>query len=263
MLALERRNEILKLIQQQHTVYVNTLSRRFGVTDETIRRDLERLEETGSIVRTHGGAMLSSVNTTKLEQSATIRKKTNTTEKTAIAGLVADMVSDGDDIMLDDSSTSLFVAHALKKKRNLTVITNSLEILTEVKDQADWHVMGTGGVLRERSMSFVGNQAENMISNYYVDKAIISCKGFDLSRGFTDSTEASALVKRCMLNAAKEVILAVDSSKFGLISFVQIGQINRLSAIVTDREPSGEYLSIFSEIGVKCRWPGSKAEEQA
>lgn len=255
MLALERRNEILKLIQEKHTVYVNTLSRQFGVTEETIRRDLERLEKAGSVVRTHGGAMLLSANTTKLEQSANIRKRTNTKEKTAIANLVANMVSDGDDIMLDDSSTSLFVVRALQKKRNLTVITNSLEILLEVTDRSDWNVMGTGGVLRERSMSFVGNQAENMISNYYVDKAIISCKGFDLNRGFTESTEPSALVKRCMLNAAKEVILAVDSSKFGLVSFVQIGQINRLSAIVTDKEPSEEYLSTLSEMGIVCMWP--------
>ena len=255
MLALERRNEIMKLIQEQQTVYVNALSRKFGVTEETIRRDLERLEETGSIVRTHGGAMLSKSGISKLEQSSNIRKTTNTKEKTVIAKLAAQIVNDGDDIMLDDSSTSLFIARALRGKHNLTVITNSMDILTEIKDQTDWSVMGTGGVLRERSMSFVGNQAETMISNFYVDKAIISCKGFDLARGFTESTEPSALVKRCMLNAAKDVILAVDSSKFGLISFVQIGQLNRLSTVITDKEPSPEYLEVFREMGITCLWP--------
>lgn len=255
MLALERRNEIMKLIQENQTVHVSDLSRRFSVTEETIRRDLERLEATGSIIRTHGGAMLSKKDATRVEQSANIRKMTNVKEKTAIANLIAQTISDGDDIMLDDSSTSLFVARALKDKHNLTVITNSLEIIMELKDRSDWNVMGTGGVLRERSMSFVGNQAETMISNFYVDKAIISCKGLDMQRGFTESTEPSALVKRCMISAAREVVLAADHTKFDLISFVQIGKLTRLSTIMTDRKPSQEWLDVLSENGIECLWP--------
>lgn len=254
MLALERRNEILKLIQTQHTVYVGALSHQFGVTDETIRRDLERLEKSGSIVRTHGGAMLAKQDATRIEQSASVRKLTNIKEKTAIAELIAQTVSDGDDIMLDDSSTSLFVARALREKHHLTIITNSLEIIWELKDCSDWNVMGTGGVLRPRSMSFVGNQAETMLSSFYVDKAIISCKGLDVQRGFSESNEPSALVKRRMLSSAKNVILAVDSSKFGLSSFIQIGQLADLSTLVTDRKPSPEWLSALQEADVACSW---------
>lgn len=254
MLALERRNEILKLIREKQTVYVGDLSRQFGVTDETIRRDLDRLEETGRIIRTHGGAMLSKQDATRVEPSANIRKMTNIKEKTAIARLVTQMISDGDDLMLDDSSTSLFVARDLKSKHRLTVITNSLEIITELKEQSDWTVMGTGGLLRANSMSFVGNQAEAMISNFYVDKAIISCKGLDLNRGFSESSEPSALIKRSMLKAAKEVILAVDSSKFDLISFVQIGFLENISTIVTDQEPSPQWLEALTAANVHCIW---------
>ncbi len=255
MLALERRNEILKLFQKTQTVTVSELSQQFGVTVETIRRDLERLETAGHIVRTHGGAMLTKRDMTKVEQSSSIRKQTNPAEKALIADIIADMVRDGDGIMLDDSSTSLFAARALRGKHRLTVITNSLEVIMDLANVPDWTVMGTGGVLKERSMSFVGNQAETMLSKYHVDKAIISCKGLDLDHGFTESSEPSALVKRCMINSAKEVILAVDSSKFDIVSFVQIGQLNKLSAIVTDKAPRQEWLDALEERGITCLWP--------
>lgn len=255
MLPLERRSEILKQLEKDGTVYVSSLSESFGVTEETIRRDLERLETAGHLVRTHGGAIRSDANTPKLEQSAKIRKATNIKEKTAIAKLISNLIQDGDDIMVDDSSTSLFAVQELKKKHNLTLITNSLDILSEVADASDWNVMGTGGVLRERSMSFVGNQAETMITNFYVDKAIISCKGLDISRGFTDSTEPSALIKRRMIDSAREVILAVDSSKFDLISFVQIGRLNRVTAIVTDKAPSQQWLDVLAEYQIACIYP--------
>lgn len=93
-----------------------------------------------------------------------------------------------------------------------------------------------------------------MISNFYVDKAIISCKGLDLNRGFSESSEPSALIKRSMLKAAKEVILAVDSSKFDLISFVQIGFLENISTIVTDQEPSPQWLEALTAANVHCIW---------
>lgn len=255
MLALERRNEILKLFQQSETVTVNELSQIFGVTVETIRRDLDHLETAGHIVRTHGGAMLSTRDMTKVEQSSSIRRQTNTTEKTCIAELIADMVEDGDGIMLDASSTSLFVARALRKKKHLTIITNSMEIIQEVAGQSDWTVMCTGGVLNERTMSFVGNRAETMISKYHVDWAVISCKGVDLEHGFTESNELSALVKRSMVTAAKKAILAVDSTKLDVVSFVRTGRLHELSAMVTDAKPGDHWLDALSELGVDCIYP--------
>ena len=254
MLALERRNQILKLFQQSETVKVSDLSQRFGVTVETIRRDLDQLELAGHIVRTHGGAMLSTRENTKTEQASSIRQQTNTAQKLLIAELIADMVRDGDDIMLDASSTSLFVARALRKRKNLTVITSSLEIILEIANQTDWTIMCSGGVLNEHTMSFVGNRAESTISKYHVDWAIISCKGVDQD-GFTESNEASALVKRSMIESAKRAILAADSSKFGTMSFVRTGRLQELYAVVTDRKPDQQFLEGLDEIDVACIWP--------
>ena len=255
MLALERRNEILKLFQQSETVTVNELSQMFGVTVETIRRDLDHLETAGHIVRTHGGAMLSTRDMTKVEQSSSIRRQTNISEKNCIAELIADMVQDGDGVMLDASSTSLFVVRALRKKKHLTIITNSMEIISEVAGQSDWTVMCTGGVLNERTMSFVGNRAETMISKYHVDWAVISCKGVDLEHGFTESNELSALVKRSMVTAAKKAILAADSTKLDTVSFVRTGRLHELSALVTDQKPADHWLDALNELGVDCIYP--------
>lgn len=255
MLALERRNEILKLLQQTETVTVNELSQTFGVTVETIRRDLDHLESAGHLVRTHGGAMLSTRDITRTEQSSTVRRQTNTSEKSRIAELIADMVQDGDGVMLDASSTSLFVARALRSKKHLTLITNSLEIILESAGQPDWTVMCTGGVLNERTMSFVGNRAETMISKYHVDLAVISCMGVDLEHGFTESNELSSLVKRCMVESAKRAILAVDSTKLDTVSFVRTGRLQELSALVTDQNPGERWLDALSELGVDCIYP--------
>lgn len=256
MLALERRSEILKLIQQKQTVTVSELSQSFGVTDETIRRDLERLESAGGIVRTYGGAMLSKGDNARIEQPSNVRKQTNTTAKKTIAAMAADLIQDGESVMLDDSSTSLFIARELKRKRNLTIITNSVDILLEVANVSGWSVMSTGGVLKARSMSFIGNQAEALIANYHVDKAIVSCKGLDLEHGFTESSEPSALVKRSMIRAAKQVILAVDHSKFDLISFVQIAHLDRATTIITDVAPDQRWIDTLAEQNVTGIWPG-------
>lgn len=258
MLALERRSEIWKLIQEKQTVLVGELSSRFQVTDETIRRDLERLEATGVIVRTHGGAVLNQEHIMRIEQSAGVRKQTNIREKTVIAELVAAMIADGDTIMLDDSSTSLFILRALQNRQRLTLLTNSLEILNEATEHKNWNILGSGGVLREQSMSFVGNQAEEMLSGYYVDRAIISCRGIDRERGITEASESTALVKKCMLRSARTGILAVDHSKFGLVSFVRIGQLDRGYTIITDIEPPREWLDFFVQRGINCVWSGGQ-----
>jgi len=255
MLALERRNDILRLIQENQTVLVSDLKKRYGVTDETIRRDLERLEATGAIVRTYGGAMRSDRDMAKIEQPANIRKQINIQEKKMIAEMVAGIVQEGDGIMLDDSSTGLFVARALKSKQKLTLITNSVDVIQETSEQSSWTIMGCGGVLNERSMSFVGNQAEYMLKNYHVHKTILSCKGLDLTNGLTESSEPSALVKRCMIDAAKEVILVADCSKFDVTSFVQIAPLDKVHTIVTEIKPSEVWCDTLKEKGIRCIWP--------
>ena len=250
MLAIERKLEILQKLRAEQRVLVSDLAVHYGVTEETIRRDLDKLEKEGYATKTYGGAILG--NSTKTDLSYTIRNKTNVEAKNAIAEIVSRLIQDGDHLMLDDSSTSLFITRRLKEHKNLTVITNSIEIILELQDTEGWTVLSTGGRLKPESLAFVGNQTIDMLQKYHVDKAIISCKGLDIQNGITDSSEFHALTKQTMLSCAAQKILAIDSSKMDKTSFVRIAPADALDLIVTDRNPDERWQSFLDGIHVDC-----------
>lgn len=249
MLAIERRNIILSMLQKENRVVVGDLSREFKVTEETIRRDLEKLEKDGFAKKTYGGAIINE--SLNVDLPYTVRKKANVTNKQLIAEVVNNIVQDGDHIMLDASSTAVYIAKSLKNKKNLTLITNSIEILFELADIVGWKVLSTGGVMKEGSLSLVGHQAEKMISSFHVDKTIVSCKGVDMDYGITDSNELEANVKKLMLDSATTKILAVDNSKLDKISFTKIGELSDIDIMVTDTRPDQKWKNIFDSYHIE------------
>ncbi|RZT02033.1 DeoR/GlpR family DNA-binding transcription regulator [Cuneatibacter caecimuris] len=260
MLAIERRNMILESLQRDGRVVVSELSQHYGVSEETIRRDLDRLEKDGFAIKTYGGAVINENNNVDLP--FTIRKNANIAAKQKIAELLAEQIHDGDHIMLDASSTAVFVARSIKNKKNITLITNSVEILVELADVVGWRIFSTGGSLREGSLALVGPQAERMLASFHVDMAVISCKGIDEIRGFSESNEMHAQTKKCMLESAFQKVLAIDSTKFDKISFTQIGSLKDLTAVVTDKEPEERWKQIFTAAGVSCRYPEGVVEKE-
>ena len=253
MLAIERRNRILEKLQKDKRVVVSELSRLYQVSEETIRRDLEKLENDGLVIKSYGGAVLNEHSIFDLPFN--IRKNQMIVEKQRIASMIADMVRDGEAIMLDASSTAVYIAKGLKDKKNLTLITNSMEIVIELLDMSDWRVLSTGGVSREGSFALVGTQTNRMLQSYHADKAIISCKGLDMAAGLTDSDELLADNKRTMLENAKERILAIDSSKFGATAFMTVGRLKDITTIVTDEKPEMKWLKEFKKLGIECIYP--------
>ena len=249
MLAIERKNEILAILQKEQRVLVSELSKRYDVTDETIRRDLEKLESEGYVKKTYGGAVLNQ--NTKVDMPLRIREKTNRSEKQIIAKLVSDLIEEGDRIMLDASSTSLMIAKELKNKNKLTVITNSVELLYMEGIQ----VISTGGNLNETSLSLVGNAAQKVLNGYHVDKAVLSCKGIDIRNGLTDSNELDSDIKNVMYSCADTAVLAVDSSKFEHVSFVKTMQMKEGDILVTDRDLTEEWKAFLVERGVRLVVP--------
>jgi len=249
MLAIERRNAILSKLQAEKKVVVSDLSTLFDVTEETIRRDLEKLENEGLAKKTYGGAVLNE--SLNIDLPYIVRKKANVSGKQYIATLIGDMISDGDHIILDGSSTALFVSKHIKDKKNITVITNSVEILLELSDRKDWNILSTGGSLKEGGLSLVGYQAERMISTFHVDLAVFSSKGIDIENGVTDSNESDAQIKKLILKASKKRILAVDSSKFDKTSFTKICEISDVDMIVTDSEPGEAWVNAAQTAGVE------------
>ena len=253
MLAIERRNEILEKLQADRRVVVSELSQIYDVSEETIRRDLEKLVNDGHAIKSYGGAVINE--NVNIDLPFNIRKNHNVIGKQRIAELISSRIKDGESIMLDASSTAVYVAKALKGKRNLTLITNSVEIIIELFDVPDWSVLSTGGVSREGSFALVGPQTDKMLRSYHVDRAVISCKGFDLASGLTDSDELLANNKKTMLDAAKEKILAVDSSKFDKTAFTAVGMLEDVTTVVTDEKPAAKWLQAFKELGIECIYP--------
>lgn len=259
MLALERRNLIIQRLNMEGKVIVSVLSRMFGVSEETIRRDIEKLEQEGLATKTYGGAISTSNQTKDLPYQ--IRKKANVELKHKIAEMVAAMIKDGDHIMLDASSTSLFVVKQIKQLNNITLITNSLEILLELGDKTGWTILSTGGTLREGAYSLSGSSAERMIRDHHVDLAICSAKGIDMNMGITESNEKDAEMKKAIFNAANKKILAMDHSKFDNISFIKVCDIKDVDVIVTDRAPGAAWEKRIADNGVDLVIYGDSYED--
>ena len=249
MLAIERRNAILAKLNIDGKVIVSDLSREFDVTEETIRRDLEKLDNEGLAKKTYGGAVASQSLNTDLPFN--VRKRANVELKQKIAEKIAEFIHDGDYIMLDASATAIYVAKAIKSLKNITLITNSVEILLEMADKDDWKILSTGGALKKGALSLVGTSAERMIRGFHVDLAVCSCKGIDIGMGVTDSNEKDSEIKQAIFAAADKKILAVDSSKFDKISFVHVFDIGEADIIVTDSAPLERWSEHLKEKNVE------------
>ena len=249
----DRREKIIALLNRDGMVKANELVEQYGVSMETIRRDLEKLENDGFAIKSYGGAVINE--NANVDLPFNIRKKRNVISKQKIAEVISSRIKDGTSIMLDASSTAVYIAKALKERKNLTLITNSIEILIEMFDTPNVNVLSTGGAMREGSFALVGPQTDKMLNSYHVDMAIVSAKGFDLETGLTDTEELHANNKKTMLHAGREKVLAVDSSKFGKTAFTEIGTLEDISMVVTDAKPDEVWLQAFKEYGIECIYP--------
>ncbi len=249
MLAIERRREIIARLALNGKVIVSELAHDFDVTEETIRRDLEKLDREGLVSKTYGGAVSKHNSTFDLPYN--IREGVNVEQKQTISEHIAAMVKDGARIMLDASSTALYALQKLKGKKNLTVITNSVKILIELADKSDWTVLSTGGNLKKGGLALMGSSAEKMIKSYHVDIAICSCKGLDTELGVTDSNEADSLIKQAMLSSAERRILALDGEKFDKKAFVRVCSCEDIDVLVTDVQPSEKWINFCAEKNIE------------
>ena len=249
MLAAERRNIIEKEITERGSVLVAELAKKFDVTTETIRADLEKLEKQGILVRTYGGATI--VDTAESE-IVTERDIINYEGKQRIGNAAARLVRDGETVFLDASTSALHMARCLKNKKGLTVITNAGKIVTELAACANITVICVGGRLNPKNMSFVGRAAQKCIrENYYADKFFFSCRGVTKTRGLVDSSEEEAEIKKAMLEMSEEAVFLCDRNKLGRLGVPVISNLTNLDAVITDVKLTEEWTEAFSGSGVR------------
>ncbi|WP_366247116.1 DeoR/GlpR family DNA-binding transcription regulator [Terribacillus aidingensis] len=244
MLVAERQRKIVELVNERASVRVTELSSLFHVTEETIRRDLEKLEREQLLHRSHGGAVRIEEGATEIAHEA--REVMRMQEKQAIAKAAVSEIQTGERIILDASTTAWYMAKELPNMP-LTIITNSIKVALacSLKDQI--RVISLGGQLLSKSLSFVGPLTERSLTTYYVDKTFLSCKSVHLEHGLSDSNEQQAIVKKKMIEIAGKTILLADSSKFGKRAFATITELGRISKVYTDAGIDSATKSYFEK----------------
>ena len=247
--TLERRTKILALLEANGLVKVNELSNLFNVSDVTIRNDLAQIENKGFLIRTRGGAIKSQ--RTGIDFKLTEKAKQHSLEKQAIGKKASELIKDGDTVIIDSGTTTLELAKNLNGFENLIVITNALNIASQLVNSEKIKVIMLGGMIRQNSLSLIGPIAENNVKNYFCDKLFMGVDGIDSHYGITTPNTEEAHLNKLMIEISKEVIVLADSSKFLRRSFAFISPITKINTIITDKNIPPEELNNLQNQAVK------------
>lgn len=246
MFAEERTIKIKQLIKNGESVKVSELAKEFNVSETTIRRDLIKLETSGKIIRTHGGALSSS--SANFEPSFLEKQDKFLSEKQHIGKIAATHIVDGDTVILDSGTTTQYIVRYITAK-DITIITNSVNLANELSEKKDVEVIVTGGTIRLNTKAMVGPIAENVLKRFKADKLFLGANGVSFESGVTTPNYIEASIKSAMVSSAKKVYLAVDSSKFNSTSLSLICQISNIDYIITDKLPE-DYLK-YTHLGIE------------
>ena len=239
MLGPARREIIEDLINTQGTVVVSELAERFELTEETIRKDLKRLEERGALKRIYGGAVRVNINK---EVDVNVREKLLIDEKELIGATCARFIDTYDTVFFDGSTTASFVAKAAINKPR-TVITNSLIIADIFAMSSRTKLVLVGGNFDPSRKIFLGKTTEDCLKRYRFNKAFISCEDIHLQHGLTDANETRALIRRMVIQQAEHTYLVVDNTKFNGTAPFFIAPLNTISTLVTNKAVSDVWRS--------------------
>ena len=240
----ERLEKIVVMLDKKERLLTNELCDELDISVVTIRKDLSILEKRGLLKRTHGGA----IKTNKLYSGLSLneKEKINRSEKLLIVKKAAELISDGDTIILDSGSTTYLLAKEIKMRNNLTVITNALNIAAELTD-SNVNVIVIGGFLIKDTLTQVGPLADNMLSQISAGKVFLGVDGIDLAVGLTTPNIQEAHTSKTMMHTSGEVIVLADSSKFGRRSLGVISKVGDIDILITTKELPEEELQYYIE----------------
>jgi len=243
MMPRERLEIIKQIALEEKIVYVSKLSEKFSVSEETIRRDLDKLAKQDILTRSHGGAVINIENYNK-EQCFYKLPNDNVENKKYITEKVINFIKEGSTIVADSSSTVLEALKLMKNRADVTVVSNSISMFQELSESR-LNFISTGGNVNSKSLSFQGATTKDAIRKYNVDIALVGCKGMYFDRGISDLNEAEVEIKRTMINQANKVILLVDHTKYDKSSLVKLFDYEDIDYIITDKEPRNEWMRLL------------------
>ncbi|MEE6032247.1 MULTISPECIES: DeoR/GlpR family DNA-binding transcription regulator [Avibacterium] len=230
-----RTSQILQLVNSVGKVNVNELAQQFGVSVETIRRDLRALNQKGLLHRVHGGAMSSQ--SKDIGRSFQARQRLNSEAKKYIAQQVVDYVFEGAVIGLDASSSSWHFAQLIPDIP-CTVVTNSMHNINALVNKPNVTTIATGGVYSAKYAAFYGPLSEQLLLRLHIDLCVFSCTGVDSSGAIWESNELNASIKRKLIDASAQKFLLLDSSKFERKNLIKLGELSQLDILFTDQAPN-------------------------
>jgi DeoR family galactitol utilization operon repressor len=240
----EREREIVRLLAEDRGIPVSRLSERLGVSAVTIRSDLNNLAKKGVVVRTRGGAAPA------FHPHVVIRQNLRVEEKNRIARAAANLVNDGDTIMIEAGTTTSLIAKYLLGKRFVNIVTNSSLILPFARLNPGIHLTVVGGEFRPATESFVGPMALQELERFHVRLAFVGTDGFSMEGGLTTHLVEGAEIVRRMAERSETTILVADSSKFGKIGFVHVLPVRQVETLITDGELPSAAQAELKEAGV-------------
>lgn len=239
--TFERRQRILALLREQSGIKVTELAKLLEVSEGTIRNDLTALAEAEQLVRVRGGAIPKD-NQVGFTPLLPDRARLNAPAKQRIARWAADMVEDGDSILLDASTTVFHMVPFLQERRNLTIFTNGLETARALAQNPANTTILLGGVVRRDGTSVTGHLGERILKDLHIKTAFVSCTGFSIEAGLTQFDMPEAQLKSHMIECAQRLVALVDSSKFGQTSLTPFARVDQISHLVTDSNLSQDCL---------------------
>jgi len=244
----ERRRAIIELLEAERRVRVEELSRRFGVSEVTIRKDLAELEARGLLQRVYGGAV--PAHKSRYNPSFLEKLSLHAAEKWAIAQAAIQHVCEGDAVILDAGSTTLAMAKAMRGRfHHLTVITSSVPIALELANTG-WDLLLIGGQVRAHSLALIGPLAVNALTRFHADKAFLGATGVTLQDGYSTPNPLDAQLKRAMLNAASESYVLTDSSKLGHGVLANYARLEEIKLLITDSAAPAAFISALQKRGI-------------
>nr|WP_235293455.1 DeoR/GlpR family DNA-binding transcription regulator [Portibacter lacus] len=243
ILPNHRREKIMEFLQEDGSAKVVDLAKLFKVTEVTIRQDLEKLEQQGLIIREHGGAFLKNIEDNV--RNFSIKNQENLDKKAMIAFKCLEFIESGDTIILDSGSTTTEIAKKLVGYKNLTVITNALNIALMLGTEPGIDVIMTGGEFKPPTLSLTGQKAADFFNGMNVQKLFLATAGISLKSGLTYPSISDLVVKKAMIDAADLTYIVADSTKIGKNALASLGALSLIDYIITDAGMEEKDKKIF------------------